>query len=66
MGTAVAYLATAAWLRGNSLNGGLSSLSNAPLEELLVILIGMPVAAAAVGWLLAGRQPPSISRQPME
>jgi putative ABC transport system permease protein len=66
IGTAVAYLASAAWFRGNSLNGGLSSLLNAPGKELLIILIGMPLAAAAVGWVLAGRQPSAIAHQPLE
>jgi len=66
IGTAVAYLASAAWFRGNTLNGGLSALLNAPGVELLAILVGMPLAAAAVGWVLAGRQPSIISHQPME
>jgi len=66
IGTAVAYLASAAWFRGSTLSGGLSALLNAPGVELLVILVGMPLAAAAVGWVLAGRQPSIISHQPME
>jgi putative ABC transport system permease protein len=66
IGTAVAYLAAAAWFKGNTLNGGISALLNAPGEELLIILIGMPLAAAAVGWLLAGKQPSAIAHQPME
>jgi hypothetical protein len=34
--------------------------------DLLVSLIGMPAVAAATAWLLAGRNPASIARQPME
>jgi len=34
--------------------------------NLLFILVGMPTIAAVVGWLLAGREPPSIARQPLE
>jgi hypothetical protein len=29
-------------------------------------VVGMPLIAVAVGWLLAGREPPAISRQPIE
>ena len=37
-----------------------------PTTQLLFILVGMPVIAAVVGWLMAGREPPVISRQPLE
>jgi hypothetical protein len=30
------------------------------------VLIGLPVLAAAGGWLFAGRQPPAIVHQPIE
>jgi hypothetical protein len=33
---------------------------------LLLVLIGLPVLAAAGGWLFAGRQPPAIAHQPIE
>jgi hypothetical protein len=32
---------------------------------MLIILVGMPLVAAAVGWLVAGREPSTISRQPL-
>jgi putative ABC transport system permease protein len=35
-----------------------------PTENLLIILIGMPLIAAAASWLLAGREPSGIARQP--
>jgi len=66
LGTVAGYVAAAAWFRGSALNGGLSALSNAPTVNLLIILVGMPVFAAAAGWLLAGRQPPSIAQQPID
>ena len=50
---------------GNPLDG-LSELSNVPAQQLLFILVGMPVVAAVIGWLMAGREPPAISRQPLE
>jgi putative ABC transport system permease protein len=37
-----------------------------PLTDLLILLIGLPLLAAAGGWLLAGREPPLIARQPIE
>jgi putative ABC transport system permease protein len=66
LGTVGGYIALIGWLRGNSLNGGISSLGNVPITNLLVILVGMPLAATIVGWLLAGREPSGVARQPME
>jgi hypothetical protein len=54
-----------AFARGNSLDG-LSSLSNIPAKNLLIILVGMPLIAAAAGWLLAGREPRTLAHQPIE
>jgi putative ABC transport system permease protein len=65
LGTVAGYLATIAFLRGNQ-NDGLSELSNVPVRNLLVIVVLMPLFAAAVGWVLAGREPASISTQPLE
>ncbi|HEV2450621.1 MAG TPA: FtsX-like permease family protein [Streptosporangiaceae bacterium] len=65
LGTAAAYVASVAYARGSSLDG-LSSLGNVPVRYLLLILVGMPLIAAVAGWLLAGREPPAIARQPLE
>jgi putative ABC transport system permease protein len=65
LGTAVAYVAAVAYSWDNPLEN-LSELSSVPTTNLLVIVVGMPLAAAAVGWLLAGREPPGITRQPIE
>ena len=59
------YLAAIGFFRSNSLDG-LSSLASIPVTNLLVILVGMPLAATVLGWLLAGRDPASIGRQPLE
>lgn len=59
------YLAAFGYFRSNSLDG-LSSLTSIPVTNLLVILVGMPLAAAGFGWLLAGRDPAGIARQPLE
>ncbi len=65
LGTFAAYVGVIGWIRNNSLNGGISALANVPIDNLLVVLIGMPLVAAAFGWLLAGRQPPAIGHQPI-
>jgi putative ABC transport system permease protein len=59
------YLAAIGFFRSNSLDG-LSSLTSIPVTNLLVILVGMPLAATVLGWLLAGRDPAGIARQPLE
>jgi putative ABC transport system permease protein len=66
LGTLAGYTGVIGWLRANSLHGGLSSLGNVPVANLLAIVLGLPLLAAAIGWLLAGRQPPALSRQPIE
>jgi hypothetical protein len=40
-------------------------LTSIPVTNLLVILVGMPLAATVPGWLLAGRDPAGIARQPL-
>ncbi len=59
------YLAAIGFFRTNHLDG-LSSLSSIPVPNLLLIGVGMPLVAVIAGWLLAGRQPPALGRQPME
>jgi putative ABC transport system permease protein len=44
----------------------LGSLLPPPVLELLAVACGLPLLAGAAGWLLAGRQPPSLARQPVE
>ncbi len=62
LGMAGAVIAGLAWAR--------SSLSvmfgDVPLTDVLILLIGLPLIATAAGWLLAGREPPLIARQPIE
>jgi putative ABC transport system permease protein len=66
LGTVGGYVALIGWLRGNSLNGGIAALGNVPVEDLLVILLGMPVFAALVAWIFAGREPTAMAHQPIE
>ena len=65
LGTVAAYIAAIAYSFDNHLDG-LGSLKNIPTTNLLIILIGMPLVAAAVAWLVAGREPAAIARQPMQ
>ena len=62
LGTAVAYLAVGAFFWANLPQ----LMSQVPALELLIILVGLPVTAAGCGFVFAGREPPTISRQPLE
>jgi hypothetical protein len=53
------------FFRSNSLDG-LSELSSIPVANLLFILVGTPLLAVLLGWLLAGRAPAGLGRQPLE
>jgi len=44
----------------------LGHLSGVPLSYLAVAVVGVPLAATAAGWLLAGREPPAIARRVIE
>jgi putative ABC transport system permease protein len=62
LGMAGAVIAGLAWAHGS-----LSAMFGAvPLSDVLILLVGLPLIAAAGGWLLAGREPPLIARQPIE
>ena len=62
LGMAGAVIAGLAWARGS-----LSVMfGDVPLTDVLILLIGLPLIAAVAGWLLAGREPPLIARQPIE
>jgi putative ABC transport system permease protein len=65
LGVVGGYVGMIGWLRSNSLNGGIAALGNVPIGDLLLILLGMPAFAAVIGWVLAGRQPSGVARQPV-
>jgi len=44
----------------------LGYLGRVPVLYLALAVVGLPVAAAAAGWLLAGREPPAIARTAIE
>jgi putative ABC transport system permease protein len=61
LGAAGAYLALLAGYHSD-----LDALGRVPAAHLAVTVIGLPATAAAVGWLLGGRMPSTLARQPME
>ncbi len=44
----------------------LGYLSHVPVPYLALAVVGVPLAAIAAGWLLAGREPPAIARAVIE
>ena len=64
-GVAGGYLGMIAYSARNSLDT-LSSLESIPVRNLLVVLIGLPLLAAVVGWLAAGREPRGLDRRPVD
>lgn len=61
LGTVGAYVGLAAGYLSD-----LSTLSSIPVLHLSIIVVGLPLTAAIASWLLAGREPRSIARQPIE
>jgi putative ABC transport system permease protein len=61
LGVAGACIALAATYRDD-----LGYLSDVPVLYLFLGVVGVPLAAAAAGWLLAGREPPAIARPVIE
>jgi hypothetical protein len=41
-------------------------LSDIPVLYRVLAVVGVPLAATAAGWLLAGREPPAIARAVIE
>jgi putative ABC transport system permease protein len=62
LGSAAAFAAIVAWAPTSVVG----TFAHVPWADVLLIVVGLPVAAAVAGWLLAGRQPSVISRQPLE
>jgi putative ABC transport system permease protein len=57
LGVAGAYIVLAAMYHDD-----IGYLSDVPVLYLVVALVGVPLAAAAAGWLVAGREPRGIAR----
>jgi putative ABC transport system permease protein len=61
LGTAGAYIALVAGYLDD-----LDPLRRVPLLHLSVSAVGIPLAAAVAGWLLAGREPPFLARPALD
>ena len=61
LGVAGAYIVLIAMYHDD-----LGYLSDAPILYLVLAVVGVPLAAAAAGWLLAGREPPAVARAVIE
>jgi putative ABC transport system permease protein len=61
LGFAGAYVVLAAMYYDD-----LGYLSSVPFLHLVLALVGLPLAAAAAGWLFAGGEPPAIARHVIE
>ena len=67
LGTAGGYLAGAGYFQSGKFGQSMiGDLSHVPLPNLLIIVVGLPVIAAVGGFVFSGRQPPLVSRQPIE
>ncbi len=62
LGMAFAVIVALAWAHG-SLSAMFGDL---PVTDVLTLLVGLPLVATAGGWLLAGREPAVIARQPLD
>jgi putative ABC transport system permease protein len=61
LGAAGAYLALLAGYHDD-----LGALGRVPVAHLAVTVIGFPATAAALGWLLAGREPSTLAQKPLD
>lgn len=70
--TALAFLGVLVSIAGSyaalvaSYSNELTKLSSPPIANLLALAIGLPLIAAAGGWLLGGREPATVSRQALD
>ena len=62
LGIAGAVIAGLAWTHSSPS----ATFSDALVSDILILLIGLPLVAAGAGWLLAGREPEVIARQPLD
>ncbi len=62
LGTVAALLAVLAWAHADLA----TTFGNMPWGDIGLLVVGMPLIGAAAGWLLGGRAPSAVSRQPLE
>ncbi len=62
LGAVAGFLAVLVWAHADLT----TTFGNMPWTDMGLLVIGMPLIGAAAGWLLGGRQPSAVSRQPLE
>jgi putative ABC transport system permease protein len=62
LGAVAGCLAVLSWAHGNLTQ----TFGSVPWYDIGLLVIGMPLIGAAAGWLVSGRQPSAVSRQPLE
>jgi putative ABC transport system permease protein len=62
LGAVGGCLAVLVWAHANLT----TTFGNMPWSDIGLLVIGMPLIGAAAAWLLGGRQPSAVSRQPLE
>ncbi|MGH3262778.1 MAG: FtsX-like permease family protein, partial [Trebonia sp.] len=62
LGAVAGILASVVWAHSDLV----ATFGNVPWQDIGLLVIGMPLVGAAMGWLLGGRQPSAVSRQPLE
>jgi len=62
LGTVSALLAGAVWAHSSLIQ----TFGNVPWSDVGLLVVGMPLIGAAAGWLLGGRAPSAVARQPLE
>ena len=62
LGAVAGCLAVVAWSHADLA----TTFANVPWADMGLLVVGMPLIGGAVGWLVGGRQPSAVSRQPLE
>ena len=62
LGTITAFLAELSWAHSSLTQ----TFGSVPWSDIGLLVIGMPLIGAAAGWLLGGRAPSAVARQPLE
>ena len=62
LGVVGGSLAVLAWAHADLT----TTFGNVPWRDIGLLVIGMPLIGGVAGWLLGGRQPSAVSRQPLE
>jgi putative ABC transport system permease protein len=62
LGAVTAVLAGVVWAHSSLIQ----TFGNVPWSDVGLLVIGMPMTRAIAGWLLGGRAPSTVAREPLE